>query len=150
MLTFRDSMGLFWFDRYKALAEAALNLVLSILLVRQYQTLGVFIGTFLSTILTSVWVEPFVLYRRRLHLPVHRFYLRYLFVCGLCGSGMDCARPGLRTGRGSPLTVLLIRLPLCGAAQSVVFMAYGRTKEWKRVLERLRRIEWGRLHRGGM
>ena len=58
MLTFRESMGLFWFDRYKALAEAALNLVLSILLVRQYQTLGVFIGTFLSTILTSVWVEP--------------------------------------------------------------------------------------------
>ena len=100
VLTFRDSMGLFWFDRYKALAEAALNLVLSILLVRQYQTLGVFIGTFLSTILTSVWVEPFVLYRRRLHLPVHRFYLRYLFVCGLCGSGMDCDRPGLRTGRG--------------------------------------------------
>lgn len=73
VLTFRDSMGLFWFDRYKALAEAALNLVLSILLVRQYQTLGVFIGTFLSTILTSVWVEPFVLYRRRLHLPCTGF-----------------------------------------------------------------------------
>ena len=52
---------------------------------------------------------------------------------------------------GSPLTVLLIRLPLCVVLPNLLFfMAYGRTKEWKRVLERLRRIEWGRLHRGGM
>ena len=73
------------------------------------------------------------------------------FVCGLCGSGMDCDRPGLRTGRGkSAYRSSHPAATLCGAAQSVVFMAYGRTKEWKRVLERLRRIEWGRLHRGGM
>lgn len=151
VLTFRDSMGLFWFDRYKALAEAALNLVLSILLVRQYQTLGVFIGTFLSTILTSVWVEPFVLYRRRLHLPVHRFYLRYLLYAVCVGVVWIATDLVCGLAEGSPLTVLLIRLPLCVVLPNLLFfMAYGRTKEWKRVLERLRHIEWGRLHRGGM
>lgn len=151
VLTFRDSMGLFWFDRYKALAEAALNLVLSILLVRQYQTLGVFIGTFLSTILTSVWVEPFVLYRRRLHLPVHRFYLRYLLYAVCVGAVWIVTDLVCGLAEGSPLTVLLIRLPLCVVLPNLLFfMAYGRTKEWKRVLERLRRIEWVRLHRGGM
>ena len=144
VLTFRDSMGLFWFDRYKALAEAALNLVLSILLVRQYQTLGVFIGTFLSTILTSVWVEPFVLYRRRLHLPVHRFYLRYLLYAVCVGAVWIVTDLVCGLAEGSPLTVLLIRLPLCVVLPNLLFfMAYGRTKEWKRVLERLRRIEWG-------
>ena len=151
VLTFRDSMGLFWFDRYKALAEAALNLVLSILLVRQYQTLGVFIGTFLSTILSSVWVEPFVLYRRRLHLPVHRFYLRDLLYAVCVGVVWIVTDLVCGLAEGSPLTVLLIRLPLCVVLPNLLFfMAYGRTKEWKRVLERLRHIEWGRLHRGGM
>ena len=135
----------------EALAEAALNLVLSILLVRQYQTLGVFIGTFLSTILTSVWVEPFVLYRRRLHLPVHRFYLRYLLYAVCVGAVWIVTDLVCGLAEGSPLTVLLIRLPLCVVLPNLLFfMAYGRTKEWKRVLERLRRIEWGRLHRGGM
>ena len=150
-LQFREALGLFWHDRYKALAEAALNLVLSILLVRQYQTLGVFIGTFLSTILTSVWVEPFVLYRRRLHLPVHRFYLRYLLYAVCVGAVWIVTDLVCGLAEGSPLTVLLIRLPLCVVLPNLLFfMAYGRTKEWKRVLERLRRIEWGRLHRGGM
>ena len=131
--------------------HAALDLVLSILLVRQYQTLGVFIGTFLSTILTSVWVEPFVLYRRRLHLPVHRFYLRYLLYAVCVGAVWIVTDLVCGLAEGSPLTVLLIRLPLCVVLPNLLFfMAYGRTKEWKRVLERLRRIEWGRLHRGGM
>lgn len=151
VLTFRDSMGLFWFDRYKALAEAVLNLVLSILLVRQYQTLGVFIGTFLSTILTSVWVEPFVLYRRRLHLPVHRFYLRYLLYAVCVGAVWTATDLVCSLAGGSPLSVLLIRLPICVVLPNLLFFViYGRTKEWKRVLERLRRIEWIRLHRGGM
>ena len=87
-----------------------LNLVLSILLVRQYQTLGVFIGTFLSTILTSVWVEPFVLYRRRLHLPVHRFYLRYLLYAVCVGAVWIATDLVCSLAGGSPLNVLLIRL----------------------------------------
>ena len=30
VLIFKESMGLFWYDRYKAVAEAVLNLVISI------------------------------------------------------------------------------------------------------------------------
>ena len=33
VLIFKESMGLFWYDRYKAVAEAVLNLVISVLLV---------------------------------------------------------------------------------------------------------------------
>ena len=52
VLTFRDSLGLFWFDRYKALVEAVLNLAISLILVWKFGTFGVFAGTFLSTMLT--------------------------------------------------------------------------------------------------
>ena len=143
--------GLFWFDRYKALAEAALNLVLSILLVRQYQTLGVIYRNVLSTILTSVGWSRLSLYRRRLHRWQNRFYLRYLCMRSVW-SGMDCDRPGLADWQeGSPLTVLLIRLPLCVVLPNLLFLWHtaGR-KEWKRVLEACGISEWGRLHRGEM
>lgn len=124
VLTFRDSMGLFWFDRYKALAEAALNLVLSILLVRQYQTLGVFIGTFLSTILTLGVGGAVVLYRRRLHLPVHRFYLRYLLYAVCVGAVWIVTDLVCGLAEGSPLTVLLIRLPLCVVLPNLLFFMH--------------------------
>ena len=85
VLTFRDSLGLFWFDRYKALVEAVLNLAISLILVWKFGTFGVFAGTFLSTMLTSVWVEPYVLYRHRLHAKVAPFFVRYVIYTAVTG-----------------------------------------------------------------
>lgn len=76
-LVFRDSLGLFWHDRYKSLAEAIINLVFSILLTLRFGIVGVFLGTFLSTMLTSFWVEPYVLYRRRLASKLTPYFWRY-------------------------------------------------------------------------
>lgn len=77
VLIFKESMGLFWYDRYKAVAEAVLNLVISILLVTSFGVAGVFAGTFASTVLTSVWVEPYVIYKYRLQKPVSGFFKMY-------------------------------------------------------------------------
>ncbi len=77
-LVFRDSLGLFWFDRYIALAESGVNLLLSIVLVKQFGTIGVFLGTLLSMLCTSVWLEPFVLYQKYLHASSKGYYLHYV------------------------------------------------------------------------
>ena len=77
VLIFKESMGLFWYDRYKAVAEAILNLVISIALVTHFGVVGVFAGTFCSTVLTSVWVEPYVVYKHRLEKPVSAFFIKY-------------------------------------------------------------------------
>lgn len=63
VLVFRDSMGLYWYDRYKPIFEALINIVFSVILAKKYGILGVFIGTLISNILTNLWIEPFVLYR---------------------------------------------------------------------------------------
>lgn len=78
-LIFKESMGLFWYDRYKSIIEAILNLITSILFVFQFGVAGVFLGTITSTVLTSLWVEPYVLYKYRLQKPVFPFFLRYAF-----------------------------------------------------------------------
>lgn len=81
VLTFREAAGLFYKDRWKAVVEALVNLVVSILLALKLGTLGVFLGTFISSITVCVWVEPYVLYKygfkKKLRLYFHE-YFKYL------------------------------------------------------------------------
>ena len=59
-LLFREAMGLFWNDRYKAVVESIINLVASLVLVRQYGVTGIIGGTIISTLCTCTWVEPYI------------------------------------------------------------------------------------------
>lgn len=59
-LLFREAMGLFWNDRYKAVAESIINLVVSLLLVKPFGVAGIIGGTIISSVSTCVWVEPYI------------------------------------------------------------------------------------------
>ncbi len=59
-LLFREAMGLFWNDRYKAVAESIINLVASLVLVQRYGVAGIVGGTVVSSLCTCVWVEPYI------------------------------------------------------------------------------------------
>ena len=49
VLTFREAMGLYWYDRHKPIAESLINLAASIILAKSYGILGILLGTFIST-----------------------------------------------------------------------------------------------------
>ncbi|PMC37340.1 hypothetical protein CJ195_11295 [Bacillus sp. UMB0899] len=76
-LTFRNALGLFWYDRYKAIIEAIINLVFSIILVKYFGIIGIFIGTTISTILTSLWIEPYILFKYGFKYSLKSYFLRY-------------------------------------------------------------------------
>lgn len=59
-LLFREAMGLFWNDRYKAVAESIINLVASLVLVQRFGVAGIVGGTVVSSLCTCVWVEPYI------------------------------------------------------------------------------------------
>ena len=59
-LLFREVMGLFWNDRYKAVAESVINLVVSLVLVQRYGVTGIVGGTIISTLCTCTWIEPYI------------------------------------------------------------------------------------------
>ena len=59
-LLFREVMGLFWNDRYKAVAESVINLVVSLVLVQRYGVTGIIGGTIISTLCTCAWIEPYI------------------------------------------------------------------------------------------
>lgn len=89
--TFRDGYGLFWYDRYKALAEAAINLAVSIFIGLKMGLVGILIGTIIGTVSTSLWIEPYILYKYAFKKSM-RFYLitllKYSFIttiaCYVC------------------------------------------------------------------
>ena len=56
VLTYRDAYGLFWYDRYKALVEAILNLIISIFLGIKIGLVGILCGTIVSVSVTSLWI----------------------------------------------------------------------------------------------
>ncbi len=79
VLTFRDALGLFWYDRYKPLLESLVNLIGSIILVQKYGVAGVLLGTTISTITTVFWIEPYIVHKYGLNNTSKIYYIKYLF-----------------------------------------------------------------------
>lgn len=74
---FKDAHGLYWYDRYKPLVESVINIFASIFLAQMLGIVGIFLGTMISTISTSFWVEPYVLYRYGLKTSVKTYFRDY-------------------------------------------------------------------------
>lgn len=92
-LTFRDAYGLYWYDRYKPIAESIVNLTVSIILAIPFGVAGIFIGTFVSTMTTCFWLEPLMLFKYGLHAPVRSYFVDYLIntvVTLLTATGVWC------------------------------------------------------------
>lgn len=144
VLTFHDSMGLFWFDRYKALVETILNLVASIILVRTYGIFGVFLATLISTLLTSVWVEPFVIYRERLRTSPWPFYLQYIIYVGIMGGVWFLTDCMCSFATGNIWLIFFERLIICVMVPNLLLLLiYFRKKEFRSLRVRARNI-WNR------
>lgn len=71
---FKNALGLFWNDRYKALIEAIVNVILSIVLGIAWGARGIFFATILSALLVPVWVEPFILYKHYFKRPLMDYF----------------------------------------------------------------------------
>ena len=78
VLDFRDALGIFWYDRYKPIFEVIINLIASIILVQKIGLAGVFVGTIISTLTTSFWVEPYVLYKYGFKMKLRDYFKQYL------------------------------------------------------------------------
>lgn len=78
VLTFREASGLFYKDRWKALVQALVNLVASIILGIKFGTIGIFLGTIISLVSTCLTVEPYILYKYCFNENVFKYYMTYI------------------------------------------------------------------------
>lgn len=136
--TFKDSMGLFWYDRYKAILEAGLNIVLSLILVKYMGVIGVFLGTTISMLLTTLWVEPYVLYKYGFKSSCKGYFLRVGMYCALMAvvwlmTDFIC-NMAVRSV-GNLYAEMFIRLLLCVVvADALLLLIYFWTNNFKFVM----------------
>lgn len=79
---FKAASGLYWQDRYRVIVESIINLVSSVLLARRYGVLGVFLGTLVSYLLVSFWVEPKVVCKNLMHVSPAFYFKKYIVYTG--------------------------------------------------------------------
>lgn len=87
-ITYINTSGLFWKERYKPLFEAFINITVSIILLKQLGLIGVFLGTFISTLTTSFWVEPYIVYKYVFKKSIIHYIVQYIkYIAVLLGVG---------------------------------------------------------------
>lgn len=80
---FKEAGGVYKQDRYAPIAEAIINLVSSIFLVKFVGLAGVFLGTLISNLLVVFWIKPLVVYKNVFKVSVLEYfkdYFKYLFI----------------------------------------------------------------------
>lgn len=76
--SFKDAFGLWWQDRFKPLAEAFVNLILSLVLARYLGILGVVLGTIFSVTGIAMSTEIYVLARYGLICRIRDILIPFL------------------------------------------------------------------------
>ena len=136
-LVFRDSMGVFWYDRYKSLAEAMINLGVSIVLGRKFGVTGIFLGTMVSTVTTSLWIEPYMLYKHRFGVSSRSYFTKYFLYALVTFSIWYGEDRICRYIVGEPWVICMVRMLLCFGITNLAYLAiYHRTGEFKLLWEK--------------
>lgn len=128
----REAMGLLRYDKWKSIAEAAINIVLSIILAKYLGLFGVLLGTTVSSMLTCFWVEPIVLYRRGFGTGVGRFFARYGIYTAVTGAAFAATYFICRTIILGGIGGFLVKAAACLTVPNVIYLAaYFKIDEFK-------------------
>lgn len=122
--TFRSATGAFYYDRYKPIAESAINIIASIILAKCMGTAGVFLGTIVSTVTTCIWVEPYVLYKHVFHKSARRYAIMFLIYMSV--TIMACALTSLLAGMiqaGNAFWAFVLKAIICLTVPNLLFFA---------------------------
>lgn len=140
LFVYKNTYALFTFDKYVPILEAIINIIASIVLLKFFGIIGVFIGTSLSTLLTCFWVEPLILYKKKFNSNISKFFIKYLkyfmitvFNCIICY--YLCIN--------LPLNIigLILRGVICLIiANTVIILLSYRNKEFKDICNRLKKF----------
>lgn len=138
VLTYRDALGLFWYDRYKALFEAIINLIVSIILVQYIGISGVFIGTIFSTLTTCFWVEPYILFKYGFGESVKPYFKQYGYYTGILLAASVSTWLASSYFSNSTIIGFIGKLIICGIFPNAIFLSvFWKSEEFQYLFERI-------------
>lgn len=81
--TYKSSLGLYWYDRYRPIISGSANIVLSIALGVVMGFNGILLATIVTYVAIDLWVEPMIIYHRGFHASSHRYIIFAMSRLGL-------------------------------------------------------------------
>lgn len=76
--TFRTTMGLFKYGKYRPIISAIINIVISIVLAKKMGLIGVLLGTTITRVVTNLWYDPYIVYKYGLKKSPFNYYLCWI------------------------------------------------------------------------
>lgn len=87
MWTYRDANGLFEKSKYIMLINAAINLLLSFILGKNYGVIGIIIATSIADLLTTYFYDPYIVFKylfSKSLIEFIRMKMRYYVISAIC------------------------------------------------------------------
>ena len=71
--SYKSSLGLYWYDRFRPLISAAFNIISSIILGKYIGFNGIILGTILTYVIIDLWVEPLIIFHNGFHSSARKY-----------------------------------------------------------------------------
>lgn len=138
---YRDASGLFVRGKYRALLAAAMNLVISIILVKKLGLAGVFLGSIISRMVTTWWYDAWILYKYGFHVSPWPFYRNFLATLVLTVlSAVIIQSISVPWQSAVWLTILMKGILCVIITNGIYLLVYGRSEEFRYLVEKIRQI----------
>ncbi len=140
--SFRTANGLFVQGWARPLIMAILNIVLDYFMGRQWGVIGIFLATTISRLLTQVWFDPYLVYKKVFSKKPWNFYGRYVLYAAVTAA--SCGAAFLLTQQlpamNRYLSFILQALIALLIPNILIVALFGRKKEFAYVKGFLKKI----------
>lgn len=129
VILYKDACGLFWEGKYRPIASALLNIVLSLILVKFIDISGVILGTVLSRLLTTWWFDARLVHRRAFEKSPAGYFFRYIRSMLIITSTACVMYPLVNLIIADNLILWILRGCVCFLLPNLIFYVLFRRSE---------------------
>ena len=134
---FKSASGIFYEDRFVPIIESIVNIVVSVILTFKFGIIGIFIGTFISSLCLFFYSYPFLVYKKVFNRQPKEYFMSFAFF--LSEWGLVFLLTGAVAGFYEKIVSIdnriidfIIRGGLVFAiANIILFVFHGRSEEFK-------------------
>lgn len=132
--TYRTTMGLFRESVKAPVVATVLNLVLSVILGKIMGLMGIFLATGISRLLTTTWVDGYLVFKKRLGKSPAKFFEKYLLYFAFTISVTAVIYAILTPIEFDGIVGVGCKIALCAVLYNALFVVcFGKTKVFREV-----------------
>lgn len=131
--SFRNANALFVQGKYRPAVMVILNIVLSIVLAKRWGLSGVLFATVAARLLTHVWYDPWLIYRKVFHKPFSQYIkMKILYLLTVIANCVLVYAAGNLIALSNPWVEFCVKALLCAFLPNmVVIVLFHNSEEFK-------------------